>query len=34
MGQIMEPTITCPKCQTVIKLTESLAAPTFASGPP
>ena len=31
MGQIMEPTITCPKCQTVIKLTESLAAPLIAS---
>jgi hypothetical protein len=22
-----EPTITCPKCRTTIKLTESLAAP-------
>jgi len=31
MEQTMEPTITCPKCQTVIKLTESLAAPLIAS---
>ena len=26
-----EPTITCPKCKTEIKLTESLAAPLLAS---
>ena len=26
-----EPTITCPKCKTEIKLTESLAAPLIES---
>jgi len=26
-----EPTITCPKCKTEIKLTESLAAPRVES---
>ena len=26
-----EPTVTCPQCQTVIKLTESLAAPLLES---
>ncbi len=29
--QVSEPTITCPKCGTEIKLTESLAAPLIAS---
>lgn len=26
-----EPTVTCPKCHTVIRLTESLAAPLIAA---
>ena len=31
MDEIAEPTITCPNCKTVIRVTETLAAPLIAA---